>query len=87
MFLDAGIHKVYYQESGNPEGIPVLICHGGPGAGIERNAHFFDSDWRVIEIDQRGCGQSIPRLELRENTIDDLIDDIEAIRKELGIDK
>ena len=78
--LDAP-HKMYYEESGNPNGAPVIFLHGGPGAGASPNhRRFFDPDfYRIIIFDQRGAGRSHPYLSLEANTTQHLIADIEAI--------
>ena len=83
------LHTIHVEESGNPEGKPVVFLHGGPGGGIEPiYRQYFDSDkWRIIIFDQRGCGKSTPHAELQENTTWDLVADIETIRKHLEIDK
>jgi len=81
-------HQIYVEESGNPDGIPVLFLHGGPGSGC-RPSHrcYFDPElYRIILFDQRGCGRSKPHGELENNTIDYLITDIETIRQTLNID-
>ncbi len=81
------IHTIYYEECGNPSGVPVVFLHGGPGSGCNPNQRrFFDSThYRIILFDQRGCGRSTPQGEVRENTTDDLVNDIEMIRHHLGI--
>jgi proline iminopeptidase len=78
---------IYYEECGNSNGIPVVFLHGGPGSGCNpTQRRFFDpAHYRIILLDQRGCGRSTPRGEVRENTTDDLVNDIEAIRQHLGI--
>ena len=83
------LHELYVEESGSVDGIPVLVIHGGPGAGCNPDQRrFFDpSKYRIILFDQRGCGQSTPQGELKNNTTADLICDIEKIRVKLGIDK
>lgn len=83
------IHEIYYEICGNPSGKPVVFLHGGPGSGCNPGQRrFFDpAHYRIILIDQRGCGRSLPLGETRNNTTDDLVSDIEAIRKALGIDK
>ncbi|WP_126457025.1 prolyl aminopeptidase [Sulfuriflexus mobilis] len=80
-------HELYIEECGNPEGLPVLFLHGGPGAGcLPYHRQFFDPTvYRIILFDQRGAGQSTPHAELGGNTTQALVDDIEAIRKALGI--
>ncbi|MFN3314040.1 MAG: prolyl aminopeptidase [Hyphomonas sp.] len=81
------LHEIYWEESGNPKGIPVVALHGGPGGGSSPEMRrFFDPDrYRIFLFDQRGCGRSTPHSELRENTTWDLIDDIEALRKQAGV--
>ncbi|APC95125.1 prolyl aminopeptidase [Francisella tularensis subsp. novicida] len=83
------IHTIYFEECGNPNGKPALFIHGGPGGGIQPSyRQYFNPDkYRVILVDQRGCGKSTPFAELRENTTQDLIEDFEKIRKKLNIDK
>ena len=81
------LHTVYFEQCGNPEGQPVLLVHGGPGGGIHPlYRQFFNPDfYRIILVDQRGCGQSTPHAELKDNTTEHLISDFEAIRKQLNI--
>ncbi|MDA0372850.1 MAG: prolyl aminopeptidase [Planctomycetota bacterium] len=83
-----GNHEVYWEECGRADGVPVLFVHGGPGAGCsEADRRFFDPDrFRVILVDQRGCGRSTPHGEIADNTTDDLVADFERLREELGID-
>lgn len=83
------IHTMYWEQSGNPEGIPVLFLHGGPGGGcFPKHRQYFDpSDYRIILFDQRGAGRSTPLGETKNNTTPDLIQDIERLREHLGIDK
>ncbi|WP_144780189.1 prolyl aminopeptidase [Marinobacter maritimus] len=82
-------HELYVEESGNPEGIPVLFVHGGPGAGCEDyHRRFFDAErFRIILMDQRGAGRSTPLAELEGNSTDKLVQDMEAIRMFLGVDR
>ncbi|RYZ97741.1 MAG: alpha/beta fold hydrolase, partial [Moraxellaceae bacterium] len=82
-------HQLYVDESGNPDGLPVLFVHGGPGAGCGRyDRRFFDPEiYRIVLFDQRGAGRSRPHAELQGNTTQQLVEDIEVIRKTLGIDK
>ena len=82
-------HKLYVEECGNPDGIPVVVLHGGPGGGCSPGMRrFFHPDiYRVILFDQRGCGRSRPHASVENNTTWDLVADIEAIRQELEIDK
>ncbi len=82
-------HEIYFEEAGNPKGKPVVVLHGGPGGGITpflRQMHD-PSCYRIIVFDQRGCGQSTPHAELAENTTWDLVDDMEKLRVNLGIDR
>lgn len=82
-------HELYVDESGNPDGIPVLFVHGGPGAGCGKyDRRFFDPEvYRIVLFDQRGAGRSRPHAELSNNTTQKLVEDIETIRTTLGIDK
>ena len=82
------IHEIFVEQSGNPNGKPVIFLHGGPGGGIEPvyRQYFNPDKWRIIILDQRGCGQSTPHAELQENTTWDLVSDIEKIREKLEID-
>ena len=84
-----GLHKIYVQEWGNPEGEPVLFVHGGPGYYCtDRNKAVFDPEkHRVILVDQRGAGHSTPYGSLKENNTQKLVDDFELIRAKLKIDK
>lgn len=81
-------HTLYVEESGNPDGIPVLFLHGGPGAGTESyHRRFFDPEkYRIILFDQRGCGRSTPHGCLEHNSSQALIDDMETIRNLLQIE-
>ena len=83
------LHEIYYEQVGNPNGYPIVFLHGGPGGGIsEDHRRFFDPTYyRVILFDQRGCGQSLPFAELKENTTWDLVADIEKLRQKLNIEK
>lgn len=83
------IHNIYYEESGNPNGKPVVFLHGGPGCGTAPSCRqFFDPEfYRIILFDQRGSGKSTPHAELRGNDTDSIICDIEMIREKLGIEK
>ncbi|OXY81622.1 prolyl aminopeptidase [Oceanimonas doudoroffii] len=83
------LHRIYVEESGNPLGIPVVLVHGGPGAGISpEHRRFFDPEcYRIILFDQRGTGQSTPHAELTDNSTQALIADMEHIRTTLGIDR
>lgn len=82
-------HELYVDESGNPDGIPILFVHGGPGAGCGKfDRRFFDPEvYRIILFDQRGAGRSRPHAELQNNTTQKLVEDMEVIRTTLGIEK
>ena len=81
------IHTLYWEECGNPNGVPVLFLHGGPGSGLSpRHRQFFDpAYYRIVLFDQRGAGQSTPLGEVRNNTTPLLVQDIESLRQMLGI--
>ncbi|MEM7590163.1 MAG: alpha/beta fold hydrolase, partial [Cyanobacteria bacterium P01_A01_bin.83] len=83
----SNLHTIHYEESGNPDGKPVIFLHGGPGGGmIPAYRQYFDPQlWRIVIFDQRGCGQSTPYAELKENTTWDLVKDIEQLREHLNI--
>ena len=82
-------HELYFEESGNPNGKPVVFLHGGPGGGSDaKQRRFFDPQaYRIVLFDQRGCGQSTPFASLEHNTTWDLVADIEALREHLKISK
>jgi len=82
-------HRLYVEECGTANGVPVVFLHGGPGAGCEPyHRQFFDPEkYRIVLFDQRGAGRSTPHAELTDNTTRDLVNDIEAIREKLGIDR
>lgn len=87
--LDMGDgHRLYVEQSGHPNGAPVLVCHGGPGGGCSpAMRRFFDpAHYRVVLFDQRGCGLSRPHASVTANTTWHLVADIERIREALGID-
>ncbi|HSN97418.1 MAG TPA: alpha/beta fold hydrolase, partial [Candidatus Nanopelagicales bacterium] len=83
------LHEIYFEESGNPRGKPVVFVHGGPGGGTEpKQRRFFDPQtYRIVLFDQRGCGKSTPHASLEENTTWHLISDMEALRQHLGIER
>ena len=85
----SAVHTLWIEESGNPEGIPVVFLHGGPGAACEPfQRRFFDPErYRIILFDQRGCGRSTPHAELVDNTTQHLVEDLETIRRQLKIEK
>lgn len=82
-------HQLYVEECGNPQGLPVIFVHGGPGGGcIPDNRRFFDpARYRIVLFDQRGCGRSTPHAELQHNTTQALVADMERIRETLGIQR
>ena len=82
-------HRMYYETSGNPRGIPVVFLHGGPGAGASAvHRQFFDpASYRIVVYDQRGAGRSTPLGCLENNTTPRLVEDLETLRAHLGIDK
>lgn len=84
----SGIHSLYWEESGNPKGKPILFLHGGPGSGTDpSNRCFFDpAVYRIVLFDQRGSGKSTPHACLEQNTTWDLVADIEKLREHLHID-
>lgn len=83
------LHTLYWEQSGNPDGMPMLILHGGPGAGASAtHRRFFDPQfYRIIIFDQRGAGRSHMPGNLNNNTLAHLVEDIEALRKHLNISK
>lgn len=83
------LHTIAYEQSGNPQGKPVVVLHGGPGGGAAPlyRQYFNPEKWRIVMFDQRGCGKSTPYAELRENSTWDLVADIEKLREKLGIEK
>ncbi len=88
--LDVGDgHRVYVEQSGRADGIPVVVLHGGPGGGCSpAMRRYFDPDvYRVVLFDQRGCGRSRPHASVDDNTTWHLVADIELIRQTLGIDR
>lgn len=84
-----GGHRIYVEQCGNPNGIPVIVLHGGPGGGCSSAMRrYFDPEvYRVVLFDQRGCGRSRPHASIEENTTWHLVRDIEAIRVVLEIDR
>lgn len=89
-FLDTDDgHSLYVEQSGNPEGKPVVFLHGGPGGGTNpRQRQLFDPDaYHIVLFDQRGCGKSTPHASVENNTTWHLVGDIERIREKLGIER
>jgi proline iminopeptidase len=86
--LDAP-HRMYWEQSGNPRGVPVVFLHGGPGAGASPvHRQFFDpAFYRIVVFDQRGAGRSTPLGCLEKNTTPHLIEDMERLRRHLGIER
>jgi proline iminopeptidase len=89
MLAVSPVHALYFEESGNPNGKPVVFLHGGPGGGTDgKQRRFFDpTKYRIVLFDQRGCGKSIPHASLQDNTTWHLVSDIEALRRHLGIER
>lgn len=83
-----GGHRVYVEQCGNAQGVPVVVLHGGPGGGCSpaMRRYFDPSVYRIVLFDQRGCGRSLPHASVETNTTWHLVADIEHIRKLLGID-
>ena len=84
-----GLHRMYWEVSGNPDGVPVIFLHGGPGAGATAgHRRFFDpAFYRIVIFDQRGAGRSLPLGELKDNTTPHIIGDMEKLREHLGISR
>ncbi len=82
-------HEIYYEQSGSPDGKPVVFLHGGPGGGTgPKQRRFFDpARYRIVLFDQRGCGSSKPHASIEANTTWHLVADIEALRESLGIER
>jgi proline iminopeptidase len=82
-------HRIYVEQCGNTDGLPVVFLHGGPGAGCSAShRRFFDpARYRIVLFDQRGCGRSTPHASLEANSTWHLVDDMERIRRRLGIDR
>jgi proline iminopeptidase len=85
----SGGHELYYEESGNPHGKPVVFLHGGPGGGCtDGMRRFFNPDvYRIVLFDQRACGRSRPHASLEDNTTWDLVNDMEILRAALQIER
>ncbi|MFV8752854.1 prolyl aminopeptidase [Nannocystaceae bacterium ST9] len=82
------IHELYWEQSGNPKGKPVVFLHGGPGGGTDpKHRRFFDPNrYRIVLFDQRGCGRSRPHASVENNDTWALVEDIERLRRHLGIE-
>ncbi|GMF65076.1 unnamed protein product [Phytophthora lilii] len=83
------VHELYYEECGNPYGKPVIMVHGGPGAGCSDAMRRYHDPrvYRIILLDQRGAGRSKPHASLEDNTTWHLVEDMEKLRRHLGIEK
>lgn len=83
------VHEIYFEESGNPKGKPAIFLHGGPGGGTEpKHRRYFDpAVYRIVLMDQRGCGRSTPFASLEDNSTWHLVSDLEVLRNELKIDE
>src|SRR5271163_3594055 len=87
------VHSIYWEDSGNPDGIPLVVLHGGPGGGTAGGIRWYHSRiadparFRIVAFDQRGCGKSTPFGSLVRNTTQHLVSDMEALRRHLGIEK
>ena len=81
-------HTLYWEECGNPEGVPIVFLHGGPGGGcLPHHRRFFDpAFWRIVLVDQRGAGRSTPSAEIADNTTWHLVADLERLRSQRGIE-
>jgi len=88
MLRVSDVHTLYFEESGNPNGKPVVFLHGGPGGGTDgKQRRFFDpAKYRIVLFDQRGSGRSTPHASLEDNTTWHLVSDIELLREHLGIE-
>jgi proline iminopeptidase len=84
-----GVHEIWFEECGKPDGTPAVVLHGGPGGAVNPTMRrFFDpARWRVALFDQRGCGKSRPNASLEDNTTWRLIEDIERLRAHLGVER
>lgn len=83
------LHTLYWEESGNPDGLPVVYLHGGPGSGAspQKRQWFNPAHYRIVLVDQRGAFRSTPLGECRANTTQLLVQDLEAVRRMLGIER
>ncbi len=85
----SSLHTIAWEQSGNPEGIPVLVIHGGPGGGSQPSyrQYFNPESFNIVQFDQRGCGDSVPYAELEDNNTQASVRDIETLRTHLSIEK
>lgn len=89
-FLEVtSLHTIFYERSGNPDGLPIIVIHGGPGGGSHPSyRQYFDPEkFDIIQFDQRGCGKSTPHAELEENHTHASVEDIESLRELFGLEK
>ena len=89
MLRVSDVHELYYEVSGAPGGKPVVVCHGGPGGGStpSMRRYFDPSRYRIVLFDQRGCGKSQPHADLTDNTTWHLVEDMEKLRRHLGVER
>jgi proline iminopeptidase len=85
----SALHEIYYEESGDPSGVPVFVLHGGPGGGSYPELRRFHDPkkYHIVTYDQRGAGKSKPHCELKENDTPSLVEDIEKLRHHLKLEK
>ena len=88
MLQVSDVHEIYYEISGNPDGKPVVVCHGGPGGGTTPSMRrYFDPQaYKIILFDQRGCGKSKPHASLADNSTWALVEDMEKLRQVVGVE-
>ncbi len=89
MLQVSDLHQIHWERSGNPEGIPVIVIHGGPGGGSQPSyrRYFNPNKYDIIQFDQRGCGKSVPYAELKDNNTQASVSDLEQLRQHLGYEK